>query len=291
MRRPRCGRRAPIAGVHYAEPGGRCLLWSQARVRAARRDRSGLAVRDFAGGFHGAGTARRGICGRGRRPPHPCDAAPRDHGQLRALPRHRDRALCRPLPALARPSAGGGGDHRLGCRPRRAGELAAAMRAAGLAVELDLSNQKINASVAGAYLDWNVERPATTLALIFWPRPRASPRPLRPHRGRHRDRTLRWSVPLWLAPVQVVATIVSDAESMRARWPRRCGRRAGLAVELDLSNQKINAKVREHSLAHVAGPGGGRTARGRAADRGAASSRRRCAGGAEARRSGAPACA
>ena len=28
-------------------------------------------------------------------------------------------------------------------------------------------------------------------------------------------------------------------------------RQAGLAVELDLSNQKINAKVREHSLAHV----------------------------------------
>ena len=28
-------------------------------------------------------------------------------------------------------------------------------------------------------------------------------------------------------------------------------RRAGLTVELDLSNQKINAKVREHSLAHV----------------------------------------
>ncbi len=27
--------------------------------------------------------------------------------------------------------------------------------------------------------------------------------------------------------------------------------RAGLAVEIDLSNQKINAKVREHSLAHV----------------------------------------
>jgi threonyl-tRNA synthetase len=27
--------------------------------------------------------------------------------------------------------------------------------------------------------------------------------------------------------------------------------KAGLAVELDLTNQKINAKVREHSLAHV----------------------------------------
>ena len=37
---------------------------------------------------------------------------------------------------------------------------------------------------------------------------------------------------------------------MRARWPGRCAR-PGWRSELDLSNQKINAKVREHSLAHV----------------------------------------
>ena len=57
--------------------------------------------------------------------------------------------------------------------------------------------------------------------------------------------------PLWLAPVQaVVATIVSDAdgyaEDVAAQF-----RKAGLDVRTDLSNQKINAKVREHSLAHV----------------------------------------
>ncbi|HSU05767.1 MAG TPA: threonine--tRNA ligase [Acetobacteraceae bacterium] len=57
--------------------------------------------------------------------------------------------------------------------------------------------------------------------------------------------------PLWLAPVQVVvATIVSDADQY-AREAAEAFRRAGLEVALDLSNQKINAKVREHSLAHV----------------------------------------
>ena len=57
--------------------------------------------------------------------------------------------------------------------------------------------------------------------------------------------------PLWLAPVQVVvATIVSAADDF-AREAAEALRAAGLAAELDLSNQKINAKVRAHSLAHV----------------------------------------
>jgi len=57
--------------------------------------------------------------------------------------------------------------------------------------------------------------------------------------------------PLWLAPVQVVvATIVSDADEY-ARETAAAFRAAGLEVRLDLSNQKINAKIREHSLAHV----------------------------------------
>jgi threonyl-tRNA synthetase len=57
--------------------------------------------------------------------------------------------------------------------------------------------------------------------------------------------------PLWLAPVQaVVATIVSDADAY-AEEVAGVLRRAGLVVETDLTNQKINAKVREHSLAHV----------------------------------------
>jgi threonyl-tRNA synthetase len=57
--------------------------------------------------------------------------------------------------------------------------------------------------------------------------------------------------PLWLAPVQaVVCTIVSDADGY-AREVAAMARRAGLRIELDLRNEKINYKVREHSLAKV----------------------------------------
>ncbi|WP_157015495.1 threonine--tRNA ligase [Mesorhizobium xinjiangense] len=57
--------------------------------------------------------------------------------------------------------------------------------------------------------------------------------------------------PLWFAPVQVaVATITSDADDY-ARVVVDKLRRAGLQVELDLRNEKINYKVREHSLAKV----------------------------------------
>ena len=57
--------------------------------------------------------------------------------------------------------------------------------------------------------------------------------------------------PLWLAPVQaVVATIVSDADDYAREVAAALGK-AGLVAETDLTNQKINAKVREHSLQHV----------------------------------------
>ncbi|MGE5548234.1 MAG: threonine--tRNA ligase [Solirubrobacterales bacterium] len=57
--------------------------------------------------------------------------------------------------------------------------------------------------------------------------------------------------PLWLAPVQaVVATIVSDADDY-AREVAAALEKAGLKVELDLRNEKINYKVREHSVAKV----------------------------------------
>jgi threonyl-tRNA synthetase len=57
--------------------------------------------------------------------------------------------------------------------------------------------------------------------------------------------------PLWLAPVQaVVATIVSDADDY-AREVIAALTAKGLRVEADLRNEKINYKVREHSLAHV----------------------------------------
>ncbi len=57
--------------------------------------------------------------------------------------------------------------------------------------------------------------------------------------------------PLWLAPVQVVvATIVSEADDF-AREVEASLKAAGLRVELDLRNEKINYKVREHSVAKV----------------------------------------
>jgi threonyl-tRNA synthetase len=57
--------------------------------------------------------------------------------------------------------------------------------------------------------------------------------------------------PLWLAPTQaVVATIVSEADDY-AREVVAAARRVGLRVEADLRNEKINLKVREHSLAKV----------------------------------------
>jgi threonyl-tRNA synthetase len=57
--------------------------------------------------------------------------------------------------------------------------------------------------------------------------------------------------PLWLSPVQaVVATITSDADDY-ARDVVAAARRLGLRVEPDLRNEKINYKVREHSLAKV----------------------------------------
>ena len=55
--------------------------------------------------------------------------------------------------------------------------------------------------------------------------------------------------PLWLAPVQlVVATITSDADDY-AREAAAALQAKGLRVELDLRNEKVGYKVREHSLA------------------------------------------
>ncbi len=58
-------------------------------------------------------------------------------------------------------------------------------------------------------------------------------------------------LPVWLAPVQaVVATIVSDADEYAHDAVAKLAA-AGIRVESDLRNEKINYKVREHSLAKV----------------------------------------
>ena len=57
--------------------------------------------------------------------------------------------------------------------------------------------------------------------------------------------------PVWLAPTQaVVATIVSDADAYARDVAARLST-AGFRVEADTRNEKINYKVREHSLAKV----------------------------------------
>jgi len=58
-------------------------------------------------------------------------------------------------------------------------------------------------------------------------------------------------MPLWLAPVQaVVATITNDADSY-ANDVRSAFAAAGLRAEVDTRNEKINYKIREHSLEKI----------------------------------------
>ena len=58
-------------------------------------------------------------------------------------------------------------------------------------------------------------------------------------------------LPLWLAPTQaVVATIVTDANPYAETAVAKL-KAAGLRVEADLRNEKINYKVREHSVGKV----------------------------------------
>ena len=59
------------------------------------------------------------------------------------------------------------------------------------------------------------------------------------------------NLPLWLAPTQAkVLTITSDADDYALDVVSRL-RRAGIAADADLRNEKISYKVREHSLAKV----------------------------------------
>ncbi|HEY1125341.1 MAG TPA: threonine--tRNA ligase [Sphingobium sp.] len=58
-------------------------------------------------------------------------------------------------------------------------------------------------------------------------------------------------LPVWLAPTQaVVATIVSDADDYAKQVVEKLTQ-AGIRADTDLRNEKINYKVREHSLAKV----------------------------------------
>ena len=58
-------------------------------------------------------------------------------------------------------------------------------------------------------------------------------------------------MPMWLAPTQVVvATIVSEADDYAQKLVDKL-RAGGIRAELDARNEKINYKVREHSVQKV----------------------------------------
>ncbi len=57
--------------------------------------------------------------------------------------------------------------------------------------------------------------------------------------------------PLWLAPTQVVVTTITSESDDYAMEVRDLLRKAGLRAEMDLRNEKINYKVREHSVLKV----------------------------------------
>jgi threonyl-tRNA synthetase len=56
------------------------------------------------------------------------------------------------------------------------------------------------------------------------------------------------ALPLWLAPVQAVVMNISEAQSEYAESVAKKLRAAGLRVDADLRGEKINYKIREHSL-------------------------------------------
>jgi threonyl-tRNA synthetase len=56
------------------------------------------------------------------------------------------------------------------------------------------------------------------------------------------------ALPVWLAPVQVQVLNITDSQADYAREVAKTLKNQGLRVELDLRNEKITYKIREHSL-------------------------------------------
>ena len=56
------------------------------------------------------------------------------------------------------------------------------------------------------------------------------------------------ALPVWLSPVQVVVTGITDAQSDYVQSVAKTLRQQGFRVETDLRNEKITYKIREHSL-------------------------------------------
>jgi threonyl-tRNA synthetase len=59
------------------------------------------------------------------------------------------------------------------------------------------------------------------------------------------------ALPAWLAPVQVVVASITDSQAEYAREVVKTLQKQGVRVSLDLRNEKINYKIREHSMQKV----------------------------------------
>jgi threonyl-tRNA synthetase len=59
------------------------------------------------------------------------------------------------------------------------------------------------------------------------------------------------ALPVWLAPVQAVVVAITDAQAEYADMVAKTLQKQGLRVHLDLRNEKISYKIREHSLQKV----------------------------------------
>jgi len=59
------------------------------------------------------------------------------------------------------------------------------------------------------------------------------------------------AMPVWLSPVQVVVATITDAHNEYARTVAETLKKQGIRVEADLRNEKINRKIREHTLQKV----------------------------------------
>ena len=58
-------------------------------------------------------------------------------------------------------------------------------------------------------------------------------------------------MPMWLAPVQAVVAPITNDQDGYAEQVAKTLAKAGIRVETDLRNEKINYKIREHSHAKV----------------------------------------
>ena len=129
------------------QSGRRHVLRAEVRIRAARRDRARLAMRHHAGRLQPAGAVRRVLHRCERREEAARDGAPRDLRLARALHRHPDRELRRPLPALACAEADRGRDHHVRMATTTRARCWPPPKRLGLRADLDLRNEKINYKV------------------------------------------------------------------------------------------------------------------------------------------------